>query len=250
VLALPGAREWRNRQTRTVQVRVPERAWGFNSPLAHPYAPPVTMHIAAILGSTREGRVGSRVGLWVQHQLAALSDTTHDFIDLADDPTLGTEAEAIVDDPVMLQTHLGPNFPSSGNYPASVQPYAARIARADAIIFITPEYNHSFSAPIKHAIDSIYAEWGRKAAMIVSYGGQTGGARAATQLRLVLDAVLLHTIYNEVNLNGTRYLINEQGEAGSDTDINAKFASGLHELLWWAEVLRWGRANVALPPAP
>lgn len=29
-------REWRNRQTRTVQVRVPARAWGFNSPLAHP----------------------------------------------------------------------------------------------------------------------------------------------------------------------------------------------------------------------
>ena len=29
------AREWRNRQTRTVQVRVPARAWGFNSPLAH-----------------------------------------------------------------------------------------------------------------------------------------------------------------------------------------------------------------------
>ena len=28
-------REWRNRQTRTVQVRVPERVWGFNSPLAH-----------------------------------------------------------------------------------------------------------------------------------------------------------------------------------------------------------------------
>ena len=35
VLALPGSREWRNRQTRTVQVRVPERVWGFNSPLAH-----------------------------------------------------------------------------------------------------------------------------------------------------------------------------------------------------------------------
>jgi hypothetical protein len=33
---LSGSREWRNRQTRTVQVRVPVRAWGFNSPLAHP----------------------------------------------------------------------------------------------------------------------------------------------------------------------------------------------------------------------
>jgi hypothetical protein len=31
----PGAREWRNRQTRTVQVRVSGRTWGFNSPLAH-----------------------------------------------------------------------------------------------------------------------------------------------------------------------------------------------------------------------
>ena len=27
--------KWRNRQTRTVQVRVPARAWGFNSPLEH-----------------------------------------------------------------------------------------------------------------------------------------------------------------------------------------------------------------------
>src|SRR5690606_34904116 len=35
------SREWRNRQTRTVQVRVPERAWGFNSPLAHVAKVPV-----------------------------------------------------------------------------------------------------------------------------------------------------------------------------------------------------------------
>ncbi|SBS72832.1 conserved hypothetical protein [uncultured Microbacterium sp.] len=32
---LPDSREWRNRQTRWLQVPVPERAWGFNSPLAH-----------------------------------------------------------------------------------------------------------------------------------------------------------------------------------------------------------------------
>jgi hypothetical protein len=35
VLASLRSREWRNRQTRTVQVRVSERTWGFNSPLAH-----------------------------------------------------------------------------------------------------------------------------------------------------------------------------------------------------------------------
>ena len=30
-----GMRKWRNRQTRTVQVRVSERTWRFNSSLAH-----------------------------------------------------------------------------------------------------------------------------------------------------------------------------------------------------------------------
>ena len=35
ILGSAGEREWRNWQTRTVQVRVPVRAWGFKSPLAH-----------------------------------------------------------------------------------------------------------------------------------------------------------------------------------------------------------------------
>ena len=32
-------RGWRNRQTRWIQVPVPARAWGFNSPLAHSEEP-------------------------------------------------------------------------------------------------------------------------------------------------------------------------------------------------------------------
>lgn len=35
VLAFPSSREWRNWQTRWLQVPVLERAWGFKSPLAH-----------------------------------------------------------------------------------------------------------------------------------------------------------------------------------------------------------------------
>ena len=43
-------REWRNRQTRTVQVRVSERTWGFNSPLAH------SGELASDLGLYTSGR--------------------------------------------------------------------------------------------------------------------------------------------------------------------------------------------------
>ena len=35
VLASLSSREWRNWQTRWLQVPVPERVWGFKSPLAH-----------------------------------------------------------------------------------------------------------------------------------------------------------------------------------------------------------------------
>ena len=60
----PGSREWRNRQTRWLQVPVPERAWGFNSPLAHQMtkAPgirgPSSFHVSAEVGGSRtvEGR--------------------------------------------------------------------------------------------------------------------------------------------------------------------------------------------------
>jgi hypothetical protein len=45
-LEVSDAREWRNRQTRTVQVRVPERVWGFNSPLAHQKKKAPASHIS------------------------------------------------------------------------------------------------------------------------------------------------------------------------------------------------------------
>ncbi len=57
------ARGWRNRQTRWIQVPVPARAWGFNSPLAHQQDRPLTCtngqgpcrvrSPGTILGSTR-----------------------------------------------------------------------------------------------------------------------------------------------------------------------------------------------------
>jgi hypothetical protein len=46
-------RGWRNRQTRWIQVPVPARAWGFNSPLAHSEKP--TKRVSPGDGSHRRG---------------------------------------------------------------------------------------------------------------------------------------------------------------------------------------------------
>jgi hypothetical protein len=79
-----------------------------------------------------------------------------------------------------------PAGPASGAVAAEARDWANRVDNADGFIFITPEYNHGYPAPLKNAIDHLYREWGHKPAAIVSYGGLAGGYRAAEQLRQVL----------------------------------------------------------------
>jgi len=54
-------REWRNRQTRWIQVPVSERTWGFDSPLAHNFVAGFGAG-ATMLHAIRCGRVANRHG--------------------------------------------------------------------------------------------------------------------------------------------------------------------------------------------
>ena len=67
------------------------------------------------------------------------------------------------------------------------------MAGASAVIFVTPQYNWGYPAPLKNALDHLYKEWAGKPAMIVSYGGH-GGGRCAQQLRQVLDGLHMQPV--------------------------------------------------------
>src|ERR671933_1095286 len=67
--------------------------------------------------------------------------------------------------------------------------WGATVSRADAFVFVFPEYNHSFPASLKNALDYLSAEWADKPAAIASYGGVSAGLRAATALKPVLAAL-------------------------------------------------------------
>jgi NAD(P)H-dependent FMN reductase len=71
----------------------------------------------------------------------------------------------------------------------------------DGYVFVVPEYNHSFPGALKNAIDFLYDEWADKAAGIVSYGIDAGGARGAEQLRLVAAELRLATVRAQVALS-------------------------------------------------
>lgn len=79
------------------------------------------------------------------------------------------------------------------DYPAEAQALKDAIASADAVLFITPEYNRSIPGALKNAIDWASRPWGQNsfdhipAAVIGASVGQIGTAVAQQSLRGVLS---------------------------------------------------------------
>jgi NAD(P)H-dependent FMN reductase len=82
-----------------------------------------------------------------------------------------------------------PEIPATGIYSEPhTRAWSEKVGGVDAVIFVTPQYNWGYPAPLKNAIDHLYYEWHDKPAMLVTYGGH-GGTKCAEQLRQVLGAV-------------------------------------------------------------
>lgn len=105
------------------------------------------------------------------------------------------------------------------------QRFRGEIAKADAVLFITPEHNGSFSAMIKNAIDigsrpMGQSLWIGKPAGIVSVAaGAAGGVRAADQLRTICSGAFINmpTASFAANVGGIfNGVIGENGEIVSE----------------------------------
>lgn len=187
-------------------------------PSTDPAAP---LRVALILGSTREGRVCDVVGHWFAEQARRRDGIEVEVLDLA-----------------------GYRFPD--RYPRrpteQMRAFIAGIGRADAFVIVTPEYNRSFPAPLKQAIDYAYDEWRAKPVGFVSYGCGSDGVYAVEQLRAVFTELHVATVRDRVGVN----LLGHGVEAGGrplGTDEQARaVAAMLDQLLWWGLALRDGRA--------
>lgn len=108
------------------------------------------IRLAVVVGSTREGRRGPMVADWFADVIAGRDDVEVDMVDLAE-------------------------FRLPGRYTFTSDPAVTELREhldaADAFVVVTPEYNHSYPASLKHAVDFANAQWRRKVVGFVSYGG-------------------------------------------------------------------------------
>jgi NAD(P)H-dependent FMN reductase len=180
--------------------------------------------LMVIIASTRPGRVGLPVGQWFAQQAEAQGDFVVQVVDLAE-----------LNLPFMDE----PNHPRLRAYTQQhTKEWSATVDAADAIVLVTPEYNHGYAAPLKNAIDYLMHEWMYKPVGLVSYGGVSGGMRAVQMLKPTLSALKMIPLPEAVPIANVSGHFTEQGEFQATDQLNEAAAGMLRALRSWVETLR------------
>ena len=186
--------------------------------------------LQVIIGSTRPGRLGLPVATWFVDRATAQGRFEIDVVDLAE---------------LALPFMDEPNHPRLRQYVHQhTKDWSARVDSADAFVFVTPEYNHGFSAPLKNAIDYLNQEWQYKPLGIVSYGGVSAGTRAVNMLKQVVTPLKMVPIAEVVTIPFIAQFIDEEGRVQANQVMETAATAMLDELLRWVEALRPMRARV------
>jgi NAD(P)H-dependent FMN reductase len=175
-----------------------------------------------IIGSTRPCRVGAPIAQW--------------FYDLAE-AYGGFELELVDLLSVNLPIYDEPKNPATGEYfHEHTKRWSETISRADAFVFVIPEYNHSMNAATKNAIDYLHFEWAYKPYGIVCYGGASMGLRAAQVLKPIL-ARLKVTLCGDVSIPLQSLPVKDGVFAGNDILVDSSNTM-LKELAVFAPLLK------------
>jgi len=179
-----------------------------------------------IVASTRPGRIGLPIGEWFQQQALEHGGFDVQWVDLAEWNL------PFVDEP---------HHPRLRQYTRDhTRRWSALIESADAFVMVTPEYNHSFNAPLKNAIDYLIHEWAFKPVGFVSYGGLSGGTRAVQMLKPILSDLNMTPIVEAVYIPFVSQLMSEGRFAPPPA-----FAQTAQQMLTQIE-----RTEAALRPLP
>ena len=180
--------------------------------------------LTVIIGSTRPGRVGAAIGQWFAGRARRYGSFDVEVADLA-----------TVNLPMLDES----KHPRLRQYVHQhTWDWSALIDRADAVVFVTPEYNHGYPATVKNAIDFLHHEWTDKPVCFVSYGGVSAGTRSVQQLKAVVTAVGMLPVVGMVNIPFVTQFLDDNGgfEANNITDQAAE--TMLDELLRFHRFLR------------
>jgi NAD(P)H-dependent FMN reductase len=188
-------------------------------------------HLEIFTVSTRPSRKGPAVAAWFEQLALAHGGFEIEMVDLKE---------------VNLPLLDEPEHPRLRKYVHEhTRAWSARVAKADAFVFVTPEYNFSAPPALMNAIDFLVHEWAYKPVGFVSYGGVSGGLRSVQMIKLLVTSLKMMPLPEAVTLPMFTSMIDPVTGALLAPELQAKAAKTMLD-----ELLRWTTALAVLrPPA-
>ena len=186
------------------------------------------MKLLVIIASTRPGRVGGVVGDWFVERARQHGGFDVEVADLAE---------------IALPMHDEAAHPATGIYEHQhTRDWSALVDSADAFVFVMPEYNHSYNAALKNAIDYLNREWAYKPVGFASYGGISGGLRAVQAIKQVVLTLRMVPVLDAVTIPMVGTMVDDDGFHPTDI-VEASAKTMLDELVKVARPLGGIRAE-------
>src|ERR1700677_1610005 len=182
----------------------------------------LTQNIPVLLGSRRVGRRSERVARFVSDGLRVCAGIVTELIDLA-----------VVDLPILRERPEEAETPPPG-FPS----FRARVARADGLVIVSPEYKGGYPGVLKNALDHLESGILRRkpiGIVTVSSGG-FGGLNCLAQLRLVCLAMGGVPIPLTFPVSNVDEAFDEPG-ALRDPKLAARVGPFIDELTWYTRGL-------------
>ena len=186
------------------------------------------MHISILSSSTRVHRQSHRVALALQQFITSGTEHTAEVLDLADYHFPMLEE--------VLHKHPNP--------PEGLLDFAERIRRSDAHLFVSPEYNGSYTAALKNAVDYLKErEFSQKVVGVASVtSGALGGIRAALSMQQLVLGISGYPIPQMLTVGNVAQRFDEEG-ALLDPIFEKNIRTFLSHFLWLAEAVTEKRQN-------
>jgi NAD(P)H-dependent FMN reductase len=197
------------------------------------------LNLKIILGSTRPGRAADKLMPWLLEQTRQHAAFEMELLDLRDWPL-----------PFFAETAATVGNPADPTYSQPVvRDWNRKMAEADAILIVSPEYNHSVPAVLKNALDSVFASYAlrNKPAGFVGYsGGNTAGARAVEHLAQICFEAEMMPLRDTVLFPAIHQAFDADGRP-KDPLVDARLTVLLDDLEWWGALLKAARPTQPLP---
>lgn len=185
--------------------------------------------LLVIIASVRDGRVGESVGNWFVEFAREHGSFEIDVADLKK-----------IDLPLMTE----PNHPRLKEYTQEkTWEWSRTVEAADAYVFVMPEYNFAATAPLINALDYLVQEWAYKPVGLVSYGGISGGLRAAQNIKPLITTLSMMPIKEGITIQWVSRHIDDDGRFEPIDSHQSSGAAMLDALAEWSRALSTMRSG-------